>query len=83
MFKKLIIFGLFEMILKKEKKKGRRVRTASPGPCSISESGRGRRRGPSQERVSNAINDCKSNQSKGVAKAAMVLSDVPKIMSGQ
>ena len=37
MFGKVIVFGLFEMIKKKVKKK--RVRTASPGPGSASRSG--------------------------------------------
>ena len=41
MFRKVIVFGLFEMIQKK-------VRTASPGPGSASGSGRVRRLGPSQ-----------------------------------
>ena len=59
------------------------MRISSPGPGSTSGSIRVRQCEPSQERVSNTINDCKSNQSKGVANAAMVLSDVPKIMSGQ
>ena len=59
------------------------MRTASPGPCSIFGLGWVRRHGLSQEQVSNAINNCKSNQRKGVAKAAMVLLDVLKIMSGQ
>ena len=59
------------------------MRTVSPSPGSTFGSVQVRQRGPSQERVSNTINDCKLNQSKGVAKAAMVLSYVAKIMLGQ
>ena len=49
MFGKVIVFGLFEMIKKKEKrKKKRRVRTVSSGLGSASGSGRVRRLGLSR-----------------------------------
>ena len=50
MFRKVIVFGLFEMIQKKkERNKERRVRTASPSPGSASGSGRVRRLEPSHD----------------------------------
>ena len=40
------------------------MRTVSPSPGSTSGSVRVRQRGPSQERVSNTINDCKQRGCK-------------------